>query len=45
MIVALRTEEIEGRTATYITAFTIKGDVILDDTFVSDLKYEGFEFV
>lgn len=45
VIVALRTEEINGKTATYITAFTIKGDVILPDTFVSDLKYEGFEFI
>jgi len=45
IIVALRTEEIEGKTATYITAFDIEANILLDDTFVSDLKYEGLEFV
>lgn len=45
VIVALRTEEIEGKTATYFTAFDIDGNVLLDDTFVSDLKYEGLEFI
>ncbi|KAJ8957403.1 hypothetical protein NQ318_004883 [Aromia moschata] len=45
VIVALRTEELEGNTSTYITAFTIYGDVMLDDMYVADSKYEGFEFI
>ncbi|XP_050299592.1 apyrase [Anthonomus grandis grandis] len=45
VIVALKTEELEGKTATYITAFTIKGEILLEDSFVSDLKYEGLEFI
>lgn len=45
VIVALRTEELEGKTATYIMAFTIMGEILLDDSFVSGLKYEGLEFI
>ncbi|CAG9773691.1 unnamed protein product [Ceutorhynchus assimilis] len=45
VIVALKTEELEGKTATYITAFTIKGEILLEDSYVSDLKYEGIEFI
>ncbi|KAF5295165.1 hypothetical protein FQR65_LT10553 [Abscondita terminalis] len=45
IIIALRSEELEGKTATYITAFTINGNVLLEDTFVSDLKFEGLEFI
>ncbi|KAL1494556.1 hypothetical protein ABEB36_010136 [Hypothenemus hampei] len=45
IILALKTEELEGKTATYITAFSIKGDVLMEDSFVSDLKYEGLEFI
>lgn len=44
-IVALKTTEFEGRTATYITAFTTDGTVLLHDTLVEDLKYEGLEFI
>ncbi|VEN51606.1 unnamed protein product [Callosobruchus maculatus] len=45
VIVALRTEEVEGSTATYVTAFTVDGEILLDDIFVADAKYEGFEFI
>jgi len=45
VIVALKTEELEGKTATYVTAFTIKGDIVLEDSYISDLKYEGIEFI
>ncbi|KAF5280248.1 hypothetical protein FQA39_LY18071 [Lamprigera yunnana] len=45
IIVALRSEELEGKTATYITAFTINGNILLEDTFISNLKYEGLEFI
>ncbi|XP_032523983.2 apyrase [Danaus plexippus] len=44
-IVALKTTEYEGKTATYITAFTTDGTVLLKDTLVENLKYEGFEFI
>lgn len=44
-IVALKTEEDEGRIATYITAFDLKGNILLPDTKFSDVKYEGIEFI
>ncbi|GLV44941.1 uncharacterized protein CBL_14487 [Carabus blaptoides fortunei] len=45
VIVALRTEELDSKTATYICAFTIDGEIILQDTFIAKLKYEGLEFI
>lgn len=45
IVIALKTEEVSGKTATYITAFTIKGEILLEDSFVSDLKFEGLEFI
>ncbi|XP_072390758.1 soluble calcium-activated nucleotidase 1 [Diabrotica undecimpunctata] len=45
VIVALRTEELNGNTATYITAFTIDGHMLLEDEHIADDKYEGFEFI
>lgn len=45
IIVALQTEEIEGKTTTYITAFTITGNIVLPSTKIdTNLKYEGLEF-
>lgn len=45
VIVALLTEEINGKTATYITSFTIKGEILLKPLQIhTDLKYEGIEF-
>lgn len=35
-----------GQTKTYIEAFTIKGDVILPLTLISNtIKFEGLEFI
>ncbi|KAB0798261.1 hypothetical protein PPYR_09254 [Photinus pyralis] len=45
VIVALRSVEVGDKTATYITAFTIEGKVLLQDTLISDLKFEGIEFI
>lgn len=45
VIVALKTEEFQGRIATYITAFTIHGIILLNETKIDDIKYEGFEFI
>ncbi|KAJ0177342.1 hypothetical protein K1T71_007351 [Dendrolimus kikuchii] len=44
-IVALKTTEFEGKTATYITAFTTDGKVLLENTHIENLKYEGIEFI
>ncbi|XP_031828756.1 soluble calcium-activated nucleotidase 1 isoform X2 [Nomia melanderi] len=45
IIVALKTEEYQGQTATYITAFTIEGVTILPETKVTNKKFEGLEFI
>ncbi|XP_048482714.1 apyrase isoform X3 [Plutella xylostella] len=45
VIVALKTTEFEGKTATYITVFKTDGTVLLQDTFVENIKYEGIEFI
>lgn len=44
-IVALKTTEYEGKTATYICAFKTDGTVLMPDMFVESLKYEGLEFI
>lgn len=44
-IVALKTTEFEGKTATYICAFKTDGTVLLHDTLIENLKYEGLEFI
>ncbi|XP_017887430.1 soluble calcium-activated nucleotidase 1 isoform X4 [Ceratina calcarata] len=45
IIVALKTEEYQGQTATYIVAFTITGTIIMPETKVIDKKFEGLEFI
>ncbi|KAI7794997.1 putative calcium activated nucleotidase 1b [Triplophysa rosa] len=45
IIVALKSEEDAGRIATYITAFTLDGRVLLAETKIGDVKYEGLEFI
>lgn len=45
IIVALKTEEYQGQTATYIVAFTISGTIIMPETKVVDKKFEGLEFI
>lgn len=45
IIVALKSEEDKGKTATYITAFTISGTILVPETKIADLKYEGIEFI
>lgn len=45
-IVALKSEEYNGKTSTYYTVFTVDGKILIPDTKIdTDLKYEGFEFV
>lgn len=45
IITAINTQEEGDVTATFITAFDIDGIVIYPETKVSDLKFEGFEFI
>ncbi|XP_063534280.1 soluble calcium-activated nucleotidase 1 [Cydia strobilella] len=44
-IVALKSTEFEGKTASYISAFRTDGTVLMHDTLVENLKYEGLEFI
>lgn len=44
-IVALKTQEFEGNIATYITVFNLNGEVLLGETKIADVKYEGIEFL
>lgn len=45
LVVALKSEEIEGKTATYIMVFDMEGNILLPETKVGDHKYEGIEFI
>lgn len=46
LIVALLTEELNGETSTYITAFTIDGRILLlQKRIETKLKYEGLDFI
>lgn len=45
LIVALKSEEDHGKIASYIMAFTVNGDMILDEMYIGDHKFEGIEFI
>jgi len=46
IIVALKSEEDDGQTRTYVTVFDVNGAILVADKMISDkLKYEGVEFV
>ncbi|XP_077475929.1 soluble calcium-activated nucleotidase 1 [Stigmatopora argus] len=45
VILALKSEEDAGKVATYILAFTLDGRVLLPETKIGDVKYEGLEFI
>lgn len=45
LIVALKSEENKGKTATYVMVFHIDGKILYPETKVADLKYEGLEFI
>lgn len=45
IILALKSEEDAGKIATYILAFTLDGQVLLPETKIGDVKYEGLEFI
>ncbi|KAI1886459.1 hypothetical protein AGOR_G00195970 [Albula goreensis] len=45
VVLALKSEEDAGKIATYILGFTLDGRVLLPETKIGDVKYEGLEFV
>lgn len=45
IILALKSEEDAGRIATYIIAFTLDGQVLMPETKIGNVKYEGLEFI
>lgn len=45
IILALKSEEDAGRIATYITAFTLDGQVLMPETKIGNVKFEGLEFI
>lgn len=46
VIVALKSEELRGHTKSYMTAFTVDGNILMPDTLISSkYKYEGIEFL
>jgi soluble calcium-activated nucleotidase 1 len=45
VIIALKSEEDEGKIASYILAFTTDGELLLEETRIGDYKYEGIEFI
>jgi len=45
VIVALKSEEFEGKVATYIMVFNTEGVIIYPETKIGNRKFEGFEFV
>lgn len=42
---ALKSEEVEGKVATYITVLTTDNKVLLPEAKFADAKFEGLEFV
>ncbi|XP_062264968.1 soluble calcium-activated nucleotidase 1 isoform X1 [Platichthys flesus] len=45
IILALKSEEVAEKVATYIMAFTVDGHILLPETKIGDVKYEGLEFI
>lgn len=45
IIVALKSEEDKGKIASYILAFDIKGNILMPEMKIGNVKYEGIEFV
>lgn len=45
VIVALKSEEVGGKIASYLIVFRLNGDILLDETYIGEHKFEGIEFV
>jgi len=44
-VVALKTEEVGDTIATYITVFNLDGTILLEETQIGNIKFEGIEIV
>ncbi|XP_054717622.1 soluble calcium-activated nucleotidase 1-like [Uloborus diversus] len=45
VVIALKSEENEGHIATFVTIFTITGDIWMPETEIGSYKFEGIEFI
>lgn len=45
IILALKSEEDGEKISTYVMAFTLDGRILLPETKIGDVKYEGIEFI
>ena len=45
VIVALKSEELQGKVATYIMVFRRDGTILYPETHIGDHKFEGIEFI
>ncbi|XP_017272552.1 soluble calcium-activated nucleotidase 1b isoform X2 [Kryptolebias marmoratus] len=45
IVLALKSEEDGGRIATYVIGFTLDGQLLMPETKIGDVKYEGLEFI
>ncbi|KAH9490038.1 Soluble calcium-activated nucleotidase 1 [Bulinus truncatus] len=45
IIVALKSEEDNGKIASYVLAFDLNGNILMPEMKIGDVKYEGIEFV
>lgn len=46
IIIALSTEELNGKTSSYISAFNVNGEMLMPETRIpTDFKFEGLEFI
>jgi soluble calcium-activated nucleotidase 1 len=44
-VVALKTEEHRDKISTYIMVFDLNGQVLMEETFIGNVKFEGIEVV
>lgn len=44
-VIVLKTEEVSGSLATYIAVYNLDGSVLMPETFIDNIKYEGLEFL
>ena len=45
VIIALKSEEDQGRIASYVTVFNLKGETLVKETKIGNHKFEGIEFI
>ena len=45
VIVALKSEEFQGKIASYIMVFKRDGTILMPEEYIGDHKFEGFEFL